>query len=120
MIYLGCTQENTFQLPFAESEIAAIYITYCQKDETVIEKEMSDCTFKTVLVPPLPTLEEVSQDNMIEVNVVSVNLSQEDSLRFMEKTEVQIQLRVKLTDGTAIKSKPIREFTDTVFKEGVI
>lgn len=120
MIYLGCTQENTFQLPFAESEIAAIYITYCQKGEIVIEKEKQDCVFKSILVPPLPTLEEVSSCNMKEVNVVTVTLSQEDSLKFGERSEVQIQIRVRLTNGTATKSKIIHEFTDTVLKEGVV
>ena len=45
MIGKGCTCENTFTIPFAEDEIEAIRITYCQNDEIILEKELGDCSF---------------------------------------------------------------------------
>ena len=38
MISTGCTGENLFCLPCGEEEIAVMYITYQQDEDTVLEK----------------------------------------------------------------------------------
>lgn len=100
MIAKGCTVKNTFTIPFSETEIETIFITYGQKGEVVLEKSLADCTF----------------DN----GAVSVDLLQEDTLKFCDCAGVQIQIRVKLTNGTATKSNILHVFTDELLKDGVI
>lgn len=100
MISTGCTGENRFSLPCGEEEIAVMYITYQQDEETVLEKTKADCVFegKTACVP----------------------LSQEDSLKFDPEAEILIQVRVRTTDGQAMKSDIMRAAADRLLKDGVI
>ena len=86
----------------------------------MIEKEKSDCTFETIVVPEYPALGEAAAEHMKEVGVVCVILSQEETLRLSDCTDVQMQIRVKLTNGNATKSKVIHAFTDELLKDGVI
>ena len=100
MIAKGCTCKNTFSIPFAESEIKVIFITYQQKGKTVIEKSLPDCTFSD--------------------GKVSVVLTQEDTLLLAENEYIEIQIRVRLHDGTLTKSKIVETYTDKVLKNEVI
>ena len=100
MIAKGCTCKNTFSIPFAESDIKVIFITYQQKGKTVIEKSLSECTFSE--------------------GTVSVILTQEDTLKLDENEYIKIQIRVRLQDGTLTKSKIIETYTDKVLKNEVI
>lgn len=100
MIAKGCTCKNTFSFPYAENDVKVIFITYQQKGRTVIEKSLSDCTF--------------SDDK------VSVILTQEDTLKLAENEYIEIQIRVRLQDGTPTKSKIIETYTDRVLKNEVI
>ena len=100
MIAKGCTNVNTFSFPYAAGDIAALYITYKQKGKTVLEKTLNDCTF--------------------EAGYVSVNLSQEDTLKLTDDAIIKIQIRVRFKDGFTNKSKIIETYADEVLKEGVI
>ena len=100
MISTGCTGENLFCLPCGEEEIAVMYITYQQDEETVLEKTKEDCVF--------------------EGETACLTLSQEDSLKFDPDAEILIQIRIRLTDGRAIKSDIMRAAADRLLKDGVI
>lgn len=100
MIAKGCTVKNAFSIPYKEDEIDVLYITYQQQGDTVLEKELSDCAFGE--------------------GFVSVDLSQEDTLAFQSNQSVQIQIRAKLKNGIATKSKVIKTMTDNILKDGVI
>ena len=94
MIGKGCTCRNTFEFPFAESDVEAICITYCQGGKVLFHKELGDCTFSE--------------------GVVTVYLNQEETLMFDSFQIIKIQLKVKLVGGAVTKSNIIETITDEV------
>ena len=97
----GCTVTNLFTLPCQGEELAALYITYQQGGRTVLEKTLADCA--------------------LEGSTARVDLSQEDTLRFEARTgPVRIQLRLRTTQGAALKSRVLTALPDELLKEGVI
>lgn len=103
-ISTGTTMTNTFIVPFDESKVDVLYITYKLGDNVVLEKTKDDCVFDS------------GNDN------VYVELSQEDTLKFYDEneSEIQIQIRLRLTDGQAFKSNVVKANTDDLLKVGVI
>lgn len=99
-IATGCTPINRFYFPYRESEIAVLYITYVQNGETVLEKTKADCTFGE--------------------DVISVQLSQADTLRFMSGVKGSVQIRFRRTDNTAGKSDIMYYSVDELLKGGEI
>lgn len=102
IIPVGCTAINTFTYPFSEVESEAVYITYRQRSGTIIEKTKEDITF---------------HDDKQQVDVY---LTQEDTLAFKQDEQVEIQIRVKLADGSAVKSNIVKTTSDRILKKGVI
>ena len=94
MIEKGCTCKNTFTLPFVEDEVKAVRITYSQNDKVLFQKELCDCAFSD--------------------GEVSVDLNQEDTLKFDSSQIIKIQLKVKLTSDAVVKSNIIETITDEV------
>lgn len=94
MIGKGCTCRNTFSFPFKESDVEAIRISYSQNGEILFQKEIADSTFSD--------------------GAVSVNLTQEETLKFNSYQIIEIQLKVKLVGGVVVKSKIIKTVTDEV------
>lgn len=74
----GSTPTHIFTLPFDMGDADKVKIIYAQDDNILLTKERNACK--------------------IESNVVSVKLSQEETLLFDCKKQVQIQIRV-LTAG---------------------
>ena len=105
IISSGCTVRNTFSVPVTQEETAVLYVTYQQGGETVIEKSLPDCTWSEA--------EKGAE--------IAVELSQEETLRLDPNAGVvRIQLRVRTTRGTAIKSNVMTSRTDELLKGGVI
>lgn len=100
MIPRGCTAQNTFTFPFTASEVAALWVTYVQMGSTVLERGLDECT--------------------IGGGTVTIDLSQEDTLKLLPGQKIQIQLRVRLTNGTVTKSNILTTQTDDVLKDGAI
>ena len=104
----GTTPTHTFTLPdnLKTSTLSAVYITYAQRGETVLEK----------------TLEDVK----ITDGVLTCTLTQADTLKFEVLNQhcgcdkVNIQVRIKTSDGVAMASDimpvPIRD----ILKDGEI
>ena len=84
----GTTPTHRFTIPMDASDVQKVRVTYGQSHKVVLTKENEDCR--------------------VEGNVVSVKLSQEDTLLFDEFSPVQIQLRVLTTGGDALASDLIR------------
>ncbi|MGF6375131.1 putative nucleic-acid-binding protein [Clostridiales Family XIII bacterium PM5-7] len=96
MIVRGTTPTHNFAMPFSIEDISEVIIAYVQDDEIVIEKEKGDIELD------------------LENNIMSVQLSQEETLRFAVKDKyidniVLIQVRVILIDNYAYASDIIRE-----------
>lgn len=100
MIHKGCTEIHIFKFPFSASDVKSTYITYKEDDKLIIEKALGDCTFGD--------------------GIVSVNLSQEDTLKFSDDAIVKVQIRVKFTNDKTTKSNIMETYTDSVLKDGVI
>ena len=100
MIATGCTCKNIFSMPYGESDIQVLFITYQQNGKTIFEKTIDDCMFTD--------------------GYVSVLLTQEDTLKLIDESKVRIQIRLKLVDGSVVKSNVIEAYTDIVLKNEVI
>lgn len=76
------------------------YISLVQNRETVIEKTISECE--------------------MEEKTIKLKLSQADTLQLDDHTATEIQLRIRLTDGTALASKIFTVSTERILRDGVI
>lgn len=99
-MYRGTTPTLNFELPFAANTIADGYITIAQNKRVVVEKPISDWS--------------------IVDKIVKVTLTQKETLSLNVLHSTEIQLRVKLTDGTALASKIFTVTTERILKDGVI
>lgn len=100
MITRGATPTHEFTVTEDFTAAVACFITYQQNGQTVLEKGINDVT--------------------ITATKISTTLTQEETLRFAEEKPVEIQIRIKLDDGSAHKSEVIKTTTDKLLKEGVI
>lgn len=82
------TPTHVFKLPFDTSELEKIKITYAQNDEVILEKYKDNCT--------------------CEGNKIRLTLSQEDTKKFDDDHDVQIQVRFKYNTSS---------FSSKVFKK---
>lgn len=110
MIARGNTNFFAYPIPEFESEIVALYITYVQYDEIVLEKTLADVDFGFL-----------GTSN----NHVLVRLTQEETLKFKhtirpERDHVEVQIRIKTKDGEAYHSRVMNERVHKTLKEGVI
>ncbi len=81
----GTTPTHTFVLPFDTANVKECMIIYGQDDKEVLRKEASVCTMSD--------------------NKIVVELTQEDTLKFDCKKNVQLQLRVLTQDDKALATK---------------
>lgn len=81
----GTTPTHIFELPFDTDLIDKVKVVYAQDDRVVFTKEQAECT--------------------LEANVVSVKLTQEETLKLDCRKYVQIQLRVLTKEGEALASE---------------
>lgn len=106
----GGAHLHSFYVPFNPDEIHDIYITYSQKDRTIIEKSTKDCVYNE------------------EKKCIQTQLSQADTLSFLapgisataEGSLVIIQIRLILNDNIPYVSHPIKERLYDVIKGGTI
>lgn len=94
----GTTPTHEFELPFETNAIKKIIITYAQRDEIVLEKRTEACEMNG--------------------NVVSVRLTQEDTLRFDSSKQVKIQIKALLFDGNVpVSDELIKPVADVLNEE---
>ena len=81
----GTTPMHSFELPFGVEVIKSGVVTYVQENETILEKELTECN--------------------LEGNIVSVKLTQEETLKFnCANRYVFVQLRLLTQGGDALAS----------------
>lgn len=100
IIHTGCTDFHRFKCALDKSKIEKLLVSYAQRKKIILEKTLSDCT--------------------IADNVLTVPLSQEETLLFDLGCIVEVQARVKYTDGTAGKSCIVRAFPDELLNSEVL
>ena len=131
MIIRGTTPYHNFILPVLAEDIKAIYVTYLQNEEVILNKsliegEESDSEF---ILANLRDLENASMEQLTEEErnscQLTLHLSQEDTLKFhfypaARKNIAVIQIRILTTDDEAFASMPINERIFGVLLDGVI
>lgn len=104
----GTTPTHTFTLPdnLKTATLSAVYITYAQRGETVLEK----------------TLNDVTNNN----GVLTCKLTQADTLAFdvldqrCKHDTVEVQVRMKTSDGAVMASNIISIPIMDILKDGEI
>ena len=81
----GTTPTHHFTLPFGTEMVAAARVIYAQNEKVVFKKELKDC--------------------QCVGNIISVKLTQEETLKLSFPKSVQIQLRILTLGGDALNSK---------------
>lgn len=98
-MYRGTTPINIFRTDVDLTNASVLFITYKQNGKIVLEK----------------SIDEVK----IQKEIVTVSLSQKETLLFTEGI-VTIQIRAKFPDGSTIASNLIRTSAKEILKEGEI
>ena len=96
----GTTPTLEFKLPFETSILAEAWVTMAQNKEVVLDKQMSEC--------------------QCSGNVLTVKLTQEETLALKCNCLTEIQIRVRTVDGNALASKVMTVSPDRILKDGVI
>ena len=98
-MFRGTTPENKFHVNLDCRDASVLYITYAQFGQKIIEKTIEDVT--------------------ITEETITVQLTQEDTLRFCPG-KVEVQISVRFPDGKAAKCDIIETTAKRILKEGVI
>ena len=128
MIIRGTTPYHNFILPILVEDIKAIYVTYLQNNEVILDKTLIDGEDDFVITN-LQDLENASMEELTEEEQEScqltLHLTQEDTLAFhfypaAKKNIAVIQIRILTMDDEAFASMPITERIFGVLHDGVI
>lgn len=98
-MYRGTTPTNVFRTDVDLENASVLFVSYKQNGKVVLEKSLEDVSVKKTLV--------------------TVNLTQKETLLFQDGI-VTIQIRAKFPDDTAIASNLIRTTAEEIVKDGEI
>ena len=96
----GTTPKLEFTIPFDAGQLAEAYITISQKGGIVIDKPLSEI--------------------ICDGNVMSLHLTQEETLKLKADSIAEIQIRVRTNSGEALASNIIQVSTERILKDGEI
>lgn len=99
-MFRGTTPTLKFALPFDTSTLAAAWVTLAQSGKVIVDRPLEDC--------------------VLSGNELSVTLTQEETIQLTAEHRVDIQLRVRTTDDTALASKVFTLTAERILKDGVI
>lgn len=126
MIIRGTTPYHNFILPVLAEDIDAIYVTYLQNEEIIIDKNNLTDEMEITNLSDLEnaSMEELSEEEQSSCQL-TIHLTQEDTLKFhfypaAKKNIAVIQIRILTTDGEAYASMPVNERIFGVLHDGVI
>lgn len=132
MIIRGTTPYHNFILPILVEDIKAIYVTYLQNNEVILDKSLlsdDDSEHTDFIIANLRDLENANMEILTEEErescQLTLHLTQEDTLKFhfypaAKKNIAVIQIRVLTMDDEAFASMPINERIFGVLHDGVI
>lgn len=103
----GTTPTQTFRAKIDLTDVRELFLTYVQDDTKLFEKTLEDVT-----IEPIEAGEFVS--------LVTVTLTQEDTLAFKSDDYYDIQARIKFPDGKALASDILNVPVLGILKEGII
>ena len=125
MIIRGTTPYHNFILPILVKDIKAVYVTYLQNKEVILDKTGDDVTLTDLVdLYENASVEEIPEDDRNSCQL-TVHLTQEDTLKFhfypaARKNIAVIQIRILTTDDEAFASEPVNERIFGVLHDGII
>ena len=126
MIIRGTTPYHNFILPILVEDIDAVYVTYLQNNEVILDKSNLKDEFEINNLIDLENANvEILTPEERESSQLTLHLSQEDTLKFhfypaAKKNIAVIQIRILTKDGEAFASMPINERIFGVLHDGII
>lgn len=99
-MFRGTTPTLEFVLPFNTDLLENILMTVAQKNVPIINKTIADAT--------------------LSENIVTIQLSQADTLKLNDKYDAHVQLRVKTKNDEVMASDIFRVAVSQILKDGVI
>lgn len=96
----GTTPTNTITTDIDLTGVDVIYWTYTQGKRKILELDIDRI--------------EINPDSIV------VKLTQEETLAFDEKKDVEMQIRARYPDGTAVSSDIMTTTVGRILKDGVI
>ena len=106
MFYPGETVEQTFIVPFYQSDIEKAIVSYKQNDHIVLEKEATSTQIYNDTNPNNPVPVEYSE--------LIVVIGQDESLLFENNMFYEIQINI-FSAGNRLTSAPIKDRTGVQF-----
>lgn len=100
MIRKGTTPTHIFNTNVDLTAAVVLYITYKQGGRVVIEKNIDDCEVTT--------------------ETITVKLTQEETLKLNDTQAVEMQIRARFSDGTAVASNIMTAEAGRILKGGEI
>lgn len=99
-MYRGTTPVLNFKFPFNLDTLQDIYVTFEQRNGTEFDKTLEDA--------------------QVDGDTLTLNLTQQDTLKLKHDRPLLIQIRAKTPDGVALASHIITVDVNEILKEGVI
>ena len=96
----GTTPTLVYAIPYTAEQIESGYITYVQGTKAVLEKELP------------------GDGVTMEDGKITINLSQEETLKLSSVSTLRHQIRLKLSDGTVVASNIISSDVKAILKDG--
>ena len=96
----GENPKHEFTLPFTVETVSSIRAIYSQNGKPVFKKE--------------------TEDFSLDGNVATVQLTQEETLKFRAEEIVEIQLRVLTVDGDSLASDIIQRYAKRLLEDEVL
>lgn len=96
----GTTPTHVFKTSVDLSDAEVIYVTYRQGKKTIVDR--------------------TKEDLLVTDTELRLTLTQAETLAFSVSGQVEIQIRARFPDGSAIASQVIRTAANVILKEGVI
>lgn len=93
-IHTACKQAVFFEYPFSKEETKKIEIVFEQNDKIILKKTLKNCFFSE--------------------NILSVMLTQEETMLFDSVHEIKMQIQCVLIDGATPKSIVMSTFADEI------
>ena len=127
MIIRGTTPYHNFILPILAEQIGAVYVTYLQNEEVILDK--SSLREGEIEIHNLSDLENANVEILTEEELnscqLTIHLTQEDTLKFhfypaARKNIAVIQIRLLTKDGESFASMPVNERIFGVLHDGTI
>lgn len=102
IVIRGTTPQHEFDLPYPEEMVQDIRITYGQKGKRLFTKTKDEC--------------EITEGK------IAVSLTQEETFLFVPKKNLNVEVRIKLTNGKVVRTEDpiVLRVIDTMDEEVMV